>query len=236
MIVDLEKKYDLFVISHSQTKNLENHLQDKGIKNYFKGVFGVDKLLSLKPDPRALDTVFSQYKRIDKNKIIICSASGSLDAITILHRELPELVFVLTERGGFFKREQIQYLGMDKYVELVPKVNQENFYRRIADCVAGIYFDYKGHLGRFATDCAILGIPCIGTKITDRQNFLWPYLTLDYFSQGFKLPELIDDIRMLSCDKKYYITYAETMVKTFGHKESKKRFDKILEYFGYDCN
>ncbi|MBY8981470.1 MAG: HAD family hydrolase [Candidatus Lokiarchaeota archaeon] len=71
LLEKLSKKFDLYIISHSQTKNLIRHLQEKSINKYFKGIFGVDKLPSLKPDPTAFEPVFNQYRRIDRNEFLI---------------------------------------------------------------------------------------------------------------------------------------------------------------------
>ena len=57
-----KKSYDLFIVSHNQTKNIMPHLEDNKVKDIFKGVFGADLLPSLKPDPNALNPVFESYK------------------------------------------------------------------------------------------------------------------------------------------------------------------------------
>ncbi|MBA7520931.1 Phosphoglycolate phosphatase [subsurface metagenome] len=57
-----KKNYDLFIVSHNQTKNIIPHLEEKKVKNFFKGIFGADLLPALKPDPNALNPVFESYK------------------------------------------------------------------------------------------------------------------------------------------------------------------------------
>ena len=57
-----KKTYDLFIVSHNQTKNIISHLEEKKVKNFFKGIFGADLLPDLKPDPNALNPVFESYK------------------------------------------------------------------------------------------------------------------------------------------------------------------------------
>ncbi len=57
-----KKSYDLFIVSHNQTKNIIPHLEDNKVKSLFKGVYGADLLPSLKPDPNALNPVFESYK------------------------------------------------------------------------------------------------------------------------------------------------------------------------------
>ncbi|MFX1496790.1 MAG: HAD family hydrolase, partial [Promethearchaeota archaeon] len=51
LLKKLSKSYDLFIVSHNQTRNLEDHLERLGIENLFKGVYGADLLPELKPSP-----------------------------------------------------------------------------------------------------------------------------------------------------------------------------------------
>ena len=57
-----KKTYDLFIVSHNQTKNIITHLEEKKVKSFFKGIFGADLIPALKPDPNALKPVFESYK------------------------------------------------------------------------------------------------------------------------------------------------------------------------------
>ena len=54
----LNKSYDLYIVSHNQTKNIIVHLEKHELMNLFKGVYGTDKLPALKPDPNSLKPVF----------------------------------------------------------------------------------------------------------------------------------------------------------------------------------
>ena len=66
-----KKSYDLFIVSHNQTKNIMPHLEDNKVKDVFKGVFGADLLPSLKPDPNALKPVFESYKSCNLKDFIM---------------------------------------------------------------------------------------------------------------------------------------------------------------------
>ncbi len=70
LLEELKKHFDLYIISHSQSKNLERHLQEKKIEKYFKGIFGADKLPSLKPDPKVIDPIINLYKRPNRNEFL----------------------------------------------------------------------------------------------------------------------------------------------------------------------
>ena len=71
LLGELRRRYDLYIISHSQTKTVVNHLQEKGINKFFKGIFGADKLPSLKPDPMSLEPILNLYKKLDRNHILM---------------------------------------------------------------------------------------------------------------------------------------------------------------------
>jgi HAD superfamily hydrolase (TIGR01549 family) len=58
----LKKSFDLFIVSHNQTRNVLEHLEKEDIKPFFKGIFGADVLPALKPDPKALSPIFESYK------------------------------------------------------------------------------------------------------------------------------------------------------------------------------
>ncbi len=58
----LNKSYDLYIVSHNQTKNIIEHLEKHNLMNLFKGVYGADILPALKPDPNSLKPVFDNYK------------------------------------------------------------------------------------------------------------------------------------------------------------------------------
>lgn len=58
----LHKSYDLYIVSHNQTKNIIEHLEKHDLMNLFKGVYGADILPALKPDPNSLKPIFENYK------------------------------------------------------------------------------------------------------------------------------------------------------------------------------
>jgi phosphoglycolate phosphatase len=58
----IKKSFDLFIVSHNQTRNVNEHLEKENIKSFFKGIYGADELPALKPDPKALTPIFNSYK------------------------------------------------------------------------------------------------------------------------------------------------------------------------------
>jgi len=71
LIKELSKKYDLYIVSHNQTKNVVQHLKKENCIEYFEDVFGADELPALKPDPRALQPVVSQYNPFHGNEFLM---------------------------------------------------------------------------------------------------------------------------------------------------------------------
>jgi len=70
-IKKFQKTYDLFIVSHNQTKNIFPHLESNNVKSMFKGVYGADLLPSLKPDPNSLNPVFESYKSCNLKEFIM---------------------------------------------------------------------------------------------------------------------------------------------------------------------
>jgi pyrophosphatase PpaX len=71
LLKQLSKTHDLYVVSHNQTKNLENHLEEKNIGQFFKGFYGADLLPELKPSRKALKPVLSKYSPLDRNEFLM---------------------------------------------------------------------------------------------------------------------------------------------------------------------
>jgi HAD superfamily hydrolase (TIGR01549 family) len=67
----LKKSFDLFIVSHNQTRNVLEHLEKNNIKSLFKGVYGADVLPALKPDPNALTPVLESYKSAKLKEFIM---------------------------------------------------------------------------------------------------------------------------------------------------------------------
>jgi phosphoglycolate phosphatase len=67
----LSKNIDLYIISHNQSKSVVEHLEKEEIMKFFKGVYGADMLPELKPNPKALLPVFSQYKNTKTKDFLI---------------------------------------------------------------------------------------------------------------------------------------------------------------------
>ncbi len=67
----LKKSFDLFIVSHNQTRNVLEHLEKENIEHLFKGVYGADLLPALKPDPNALTPVLESYKSTKLKEFIM---------------------------------------------------------------------------------------------------------------------------------------------------------------------
>jgi HAD superfamily hydrolase (TIGR01549 family) len=71
LLKKLHEELDLYIVSHSQTKNILRHLEKHDIQNYFKGVFGADNLPVLKPDPKVFHPVMRNYKPFHGDDFIV---------------------------------------------------------------------------------------------------------------------------------------------------------------------
>jgi HAD superfamily hydrolase (TIGR01549 family) len=67
----LKKSFDLFIVSHNQTRNVIEHLEKEEITSLFKAVYGADILPALKPDPIALRPIFESYKSCKLQEFIM---------------------------------------------------------------------------------------------------------------------------------------------------------------------
>jgi len=97
-----KKTYDLFIVSHNQTKNIIPHLEEKKVKSFFKGIFGADLLPALKPDPNALTPVFESYKSCKLNEFVMI---GDMPSDIEAGREAG--VWTIGVASGVSKREML---------------------------------------------------------------------------------------------------------------------------------
>ncbi|MHA1149489.1 MAG: HAD family hydrolase [Promethearchaeota archaeon] len=70
-IKNLSKFHDLFIVSHNKTREILEHLERQGLKNYFTGIFGSDDLPKLKPHPDAFLPVFKSLPALRSDEVIM---------------------------------------------------------------------------------------------------------------------------------------------------------------------
>lgn len=63
LLEHLNKNYDLYIVTHNQTKSVLEHLEKEDIEKNFKGIFGADVLPALKPNPDAFKPILELYKQ-----------------------------------------------------------------------------------------------------------------------------------------------------------------------------
>jgi len=120
-----KKNYDLFIVSHNQTKNIIPHLEEKKVKSFFKGIFGADLLPALKPDPNALNPVFETYKSCKLKEFVMI---GDMPSDIEAGREAG--VWTIGVASGVSKREMLANLNpsllIDSLDELIRIIENKN--------------------------------------------------------------------------------------------------------------
>ena len=90
--------------------------------------------------------------------------------------------------------------------------------------------------GRMQVECAVLGVPCVGTSAVKTQKDLWPGLTTapaDTYSQGRLIYKLMTDEEF----RKDQLTFAAQRVNGYGFADRKRHLLKVLnEETGYEEN
>ncbi|MFX0082427.1 MAG: HAD family hydrolase [Candidatus Hodarchaeota archaeon] len=71
LLKKLGKSHDLFIVSHNKTETIMEHLEKDGIDNYFKGVYGSDRIPVQKPDPMALQPPLETYKTRKRDEFLM---------------------------------------------------------------------------------------------------------------------------------------------------------------------
>lgn len=71
LLKKLKKKYDLFIVSHNKTETIIEHLEKEGLSDFFKGIYGSDKIPSQKPDPLALQPPLENYEKLHREEFLM---------------------------------------------------------------------------------------------------------------------------------------------------------------------
>ncbi|MFX1468697.1 MAG: HAD family hydrolase [Promethearchaeota archaeon] len=84
LLKKLSKSFDLYIISHNKTSTIMEHLEKESIDNFFKGVYGSDKIPVQKPDPMALQPALENYEKRSRDKFLMI---GDMPSDIIAGRE-----------------------------------------------------------------------------------------------------------------------------------------------------
>lgn len=118
-------------------------------------------------------------------------------------------------RMGRFKNEEVLYYGeiSNSPTYVLQYSNFDTWIKTLATFKYGIHCMPTYAAGSFHTNCAALGIPCIGSEEIDTQRILFPDLSIHTFRDIEKGKELL---KRLSIDENFYnevVTKALNKVK-----------------------
>jgi HAD superfamily hydrolase (TIGR01549 family) len=117
LIKELSKKYDLYIVSHNQTKNLVQHLKEENCIEYFEDIYGADELPVLKPDPRALQPVLSHYNPFHGNEFLMIG-----DMPTDIEAGREAGIWTIAIPSGISSKEILQNLYPDLLLESLDQL------------------------------------------------------------------------------------------------------------------
>ena len=98
----LKKDYDLFIVSHNKSETIIEHLEKEDLKDYFKGIYGSDKIPVQKPDPMALQPPLENYEKRNRNEFLMI---GDMPSDIIAGREAG--MWTLAVASGVSKKENL---------------------------------------------------------------------------------------------------------------------------------
>ncbi|MFX1418523.1 MAG: HAD family hydrolase [Promethearchaeota archaeon] len=72
LLKKLRKSFDLFIVSHNKTETIIEHLEKENLNgDFFKGVYGSDKIPVQKPDPMALQPALENYNKLRRDEFVM---------------------------------------------------------------------------------------------------------------------------------------------------------------------
>jgi HAD superfamily hydrolase (TIGR01549 family) len=118
LLKKIKKKIDLFIVSHNKTKTIIEHLDKEGIEDYFKAIFGSDKIPVQKPDPMALQPPLEIYKERKRDKFVMI---GDMPSDIIAGQEAG--FWTVGVASGVSKREILADYNPDLLITSLTELN-----------------------------------------------------------------------------------------------------------------
>jgi phosphoglycolate phosphatase-like HAD superfamily hydrolase len=110
-------------VSHNKTDTIIEHLEKEGINDYFKGIYGSDKIPVQKPDPLALQPVLENYEQRRRDEFLMV---GDMPSDITAGREAG--VWTIGVASGVSKKEILKEYqpdlllnSLDELLQLIGK-------------------------------------------------------------------------------------------------------------------
>lgn len=168
-----------------------------------------------------IEEAIGEVKNQERNGILIggnfVSWYGGFDSY-IVAREVTDVV-VAPSMG----RKQP---GEEQLLTHLPYMNWKEWIHKLNEFKIGVHLMRTHAAGTFALNCAYLGIPCLGYKGLDTQEFCHPSLTVN---QG-DLLEARKLIRILNEDKNFYSRCSKEAKERYSQHYTEEKFiDKFYD-------
>lgn len=180
----------------------------------------------------ALPAGESQYLHFgghDRNGVLTAFAvQKALPGVRMTSIETPwhDPIRAWHEQEGTFKNEFLPAL------ETHLGEGQDTYWKRLARCKLAVHLDMLHTFGRFSLECALLGVPCIGSPYNGTQERLWPSLSFHPFMQ---MEAVVEKIRGLweNPALRYEAVYnAQAALPHFSEEQTVARFRQAMAEIG----
>ena len=105
---------------------------------------------------------------------------GTLSIVIARATSPTAMVITPTSHHGILQDgDKVDAIYKEHRATAVPWSGRADFGASLARCRLAVNLDPLHTYGRFAADCAALGVPCVGFSSQPAQRTLWPDLTLD---------------------------------------------------------
>lgn len=120
------------------------------------------------------------------------------------------------------EKDLIKKLGVDIEFRKEDMGDWQGFYKNLCRSYLGLHLDYRWTWGRFSTECAAAGIPCVSTPHSYAQKMLFPKLCVGPWDSQLA----IDLLNELLNNPKFYMetrAYALNKVAELDFEPSRQR-------------
>lgn len=183
------------------------------------------------PYPSDWNNQYDPVRHYNSHNYVVMYSRYLLYISEVLHRVDPGCIIHVFEPATSFRKvarnKKMIMRQSGVKVDWHVDIQQREFMEILRRGHVGIFHDEIGYLGRFATECAVLGMPCLGTTYTERQKILFKDLTMDPASFLKDLPAQLRALR----ERRYYDIIANKAYDAVGAEYSVRRCVELMRKF-----
>jgi len=180
-----------------------------------------------------MDAIEFKNRKERKAEIVTCQQftdHNPYAAIILAKNSGLQHIDFLTQNHTPQQRDQEQqyYAKLGHANVLIPKSTYHKYLDRLSHCKMAVNMEPNHNGSKFVVDCAMMGVPCIGSNTVSTMQILFPTLAID----PYNMDAAVEYMHRLQNDPVNYsniIKYAQEKVKFFHARQGAERFKELVK-------